>query len=138
MPWEAEHRWKVRTTRITRRGTRSLLGGGLDRALTPHWAFRGEGDYEFMHVDFGVPHYSVPAPMASAGNRAESPISRGSAWSAGVVYHIGAMAPPPAVTLVCSANPASVFPGDPVTVTAMAGDAGSEDECDLQPGREPA
>ncbi len=105
------------------------LGGGLDRALTPHWAFRAEGDYEFMHVDFGVPHYSsntsissdcdVPHTCWQPGGIANL---EGIRLVAGVVYHIGAMAPPPAVTLMCSANPASVFPGDPVTVTAMAGD----------------
>ena len=37
------------------------------------------------------------------------------------MYHIGSIAPPPPVTLACSASPASVFPGDPVTVTATAG-----------------
>jgi len=41
--------------------------------------------------------------------------------SAGIVYHIGSIAPPPPVTLACSVNPASIFPGDPVTVTATAG-----------------
>ncbi len=38
----------------------------------------------------------------------------------GVTYHFSA-APPPPVTLACSASPNSIFPGDPVTVTATAG-----------------
>ena len=42
--------------------------------------------------------------------------------SFGVTYHFAAAAvPPPPVTLACSATPESIFPGDPVTVTATAG-----------------
>jgi outer membrane protein OmpA-like peptidoglycan-associated protein len=40
--------------------------------------------------------------------------------SAGVVFHIGSFAPPVPVALACSVNPVSIFPGDPVTVTATA------------------
>jgi hypothetical protein len=102
------------------------LGGGLDRALTPHWAFRAEGDYEFMHVDFGAPHYSTIISGCSIADPCWQPGGvanlEGIRLVAGVVYHIGAMAPPPPITLACSANPAVVFPGDPVTVTAVAGD----------------
>jgi hypothetical protein len=101
-------------------------GGGLDRDLTPHWAIRGEGDYEFIHVDFGAPHYSatisgctLAAPCWQPGGIANL---QGIRAAVGLVYHIGAMAPPPPITLMCSANPTVVFPGDPVTVTAMAGD----------------
>ncbi|MGD0939591.1 MAG: OmpA family protein [Terracidiphilus sp.] len=41
--------------------------------------------------------------------------------SAGLVYHLGAATPPPPLTLSGTASPASIFPGDPVTVTATAG-----------------
>jgi len=41
--------------------------------------------------------------------------------SAGVVFHIGSLEPPPPVTLSLSASPTSVYPGEPVTVTATAG-----------------
>jgi hypothetical protein len=41
--------------------------------------------------------------------------------SAGIVFHIGSLAPPPPVTLACEATPSWVYPGDPVTVTATAG-----------------
>jgi hypothetical protein len=40
--------------------------------------------------------------------------------SAGLVFRFGVSAPAP-VTLSCSASPSSIFPGDPVTVTASAG-----------------
>ena len=40
--------------------------------------------------------------------------------STGLVLRYGGSAPPP-VTLVCAASPTSVFPGDPVTLTATAG-----------------
>ncbi len=42
--------------------------------------------------------------------------------SAGIVFHVGSITPPPPVTLACSVSPESVFPGEPVTVTATAGD----------------
>jgi hypothetical protein len=41
--------------------------------------------------------------------------------SAGVVFKVGTIAPPPPITLACSANPTSVYPGEPVTVTGTAG-----------------
>jgi outer membrane protein OmpA-like peptidoglycan-associated protein len=40
--------------------------------------------------------------------------------SAGLVFRLGVSAPVP-VTLACAASPASIFPGDPVTLTATAG-----------------
>jgi outer membrane protein OmpA-like peptidoglycan-associated protein len=40
--------------------------------------------------------------------------------SAGVVFRIGSFAPPVPVSLACSISPESIFPGDPVTVTATA------------------
>jgi hypothetical protein len=40
--------------------------------------------------------------------------------SAGVVFRIGSFAPPVPVTLACSVNSNSIFPGDPVTATATA------------------
>lgn len=41
--------------------------------------------------------------------------------SAGAVIRIGSFAPPVPVALVCAVSPESIFPGDPVTVTATAG-----------------
>ena len=88
-------------------------GGGLDYE-TPwfdhHLAIRlFQADYEYMHADFGT---------GTFGGRANVNAAR---LSAGLVIHAGNITPPPPVTLACSASPASVFPGEPVSVTATAG-----------------
>jgi hypothetical protein len=88
------------------------VGGGMDYD-TPwfnhHLAIRlFQADYEYMHADWGLVPY---------GGRANINAAR---LSAGIVLHEGSIAPPPPPTLACSANPESVFPGDPVTVTATA------------------
>jgi len=93
-------------------GPALTVGGGMDyeTPLLHHKiAIRlFQADYEYMHADFGPIIY---------GGRANINAAR---LSAGVVLHIGSIAPPPPVTLACSANPASVFPGEPVTITATA------------------
>ena len=86
------------------------VGGGMDYN-TPlfdhHLAIRVfQADYQYTHENFGV------------GQSTGFNIAR---LSAGLVYHIGTFAPPTPITLACSANPTSVFPGEPVTVTATAG-----------------
>ena len=40
--------------------------------------------------------------------------------STGIITHFGHIIPPPPVTYSCSASPASVYPGDPITVTGTA------------------
>jgi len=40
--------------------------------------------------------------------------------STGIVTHFGHIIPPPPVTYSCSVAPASVYPGDPITVTGVA------------------
>jgi len=88
-------------------------GGGLDYN-TPlfhhHLAIRVfQADYQYTHENF-----------PQVGIRGNFNIAR---LSAGFVWHIGTIAPPPPVTLACSINPTTaIFPGDPVTVTATAGD----------------
>ena len=82
-------------------------GGGLDYQ-TPlfnrHLSIRVfQADYQYTHVNY--------APLG----RGNFNMAR---LSAGVVANLGSIAPPPPPTMACSANPASVFPGDPVTVTA--------------------
>ncbi len=89
------------------------VGGGMDYE-TPwfnhHLAIRlFQADYEYMHADWGLTPY---------GGRANINAAR---LSAGIVIHAGTIAPPAPITLACSASPESVFPGDPVTVTATAG-----------------
>ena len=88
-------------------------GGGVDYE-TPWFNHRlairvFQVDYEYMHANFG--------PGVSGG-RANINAAR---LSGGLVFHVGSLAPPPPVTLACSASPTSVFPGEPVTVTATAG-----------------
>ena len=91
-------------------GPALTAGGGVDYEtglFNHHLAFRVfQVDYEYMHADFG--------PRIDGG-RANINAAR---LSTGFVYHVGSIAPPPTVTIACSANPTSVFPGDPVAVTA--------------------
>jgi hypothetical protein len=68
-----------------------------------------QADYEYMHVNWG------PGVL---GGRANLNSAR---LSAGIVLHAGSIAPPPQLTVACSASPTSVFPGDPVTATATVG-----------------
>ena len=87
-------------------------GGGMDYE-TPLFNHRlavrvFQADYEYMHEDFGPQIY---------GGRANINAAR---LSAGVVFHVGSIAPPPPPTIACSASPTSVFPGEPVTVTSTA------------------
>jgi hypothetical protein len=88
------------------------LGGGLDYN-TPwfnhHLAIRlFQADYQYTREDF-------PATQGGTGNFNMARLS------AGLVFHAGSFAPPAPVTLSCSASPSTIFPGDPVTVTATAG-----------------
>jgi len=80
-------------------------GGGLDYntpLFNHHLAIRlFQADYQFNHQD----------------NIANFNMLR---LSAGAVYRIGSFVPPVPVTLACAVNPESIFPGDPVTVTATA------------------
>jgi len=80
-------------------------GGGLDYntpLFNHHLALRlFQADYQFNHQDY-----------------ADFNMLR---LSAGVVFRIGSFVPPLPVTLSCSVTPESVFPGDPVTATATAG-----------------
>jgi len=86
-------------------------GGGMDYK-TPlfkhHLSIRVfQADYQYNHDNF-----------SPAGTRGNFNMAR---LSTGLVYSIGTIAPPPPVTLSCSANPASVFPGESVTITGTAG-----------------
>jgi outer membrane protein OmpA-like peptidoglycan-associated protein len=88
------------------------VGGGMDYA-TPLFNHRlairvFQADYSYMHADFGPGVY---------GGRANINAAR---LSGGLVFHVGSIAPPPPPTIACSATPTTVFPGDPVTVTATA------------------
>ncbi|HEU5351018.1 MAG TPA: OmpA family protein [Terracidiphilus sp.] len=94
-------------------GPAVTAGGGVDYR-TPlfnhHLSIRVfQADFQYYHVNFGPGLY---------GGRANVKAAR---LSAGIVFNVGNIAPPAPVTLACSASPTSVFPGDPVAVTATAG-----------------
>jgi OmpA family len=82
-------------------------GGGLDYhtpLFNRHLSIRVfQADYQYTHENF-------------------YPVARGNfnmaRLSAGLVANLGTIAPPPPPTMACAASPSSVFPGDPVTVTA--------------------
>jgi len=87
------------------------VGGGMDYK-TPffnhHLSIRiFQADYQYNHDNWG-PNERGNFNMARL--------------STGFVYSIGTIKPPPPITLACSASPTTIFPGDPVTVTATAGD----------------
>ena len=89
------------------------VGGGVDYE-TPFFDHRlalrvFQADYEYMHADFGP---------GAFGGRADINAAR---LSGGLVFHVSSLAPPPPVTISCSASPTSVFPGEPVALTATAG-----------------
>ena len=81
-----------------------------------------QADYEYIHTSFPAPAClngtSGGGCIYSPGGHTNMSAGR---LSAGLVFHFGAIAPPPPITIGCSASPASVFPGDPVTATATAG-----------------
>lgn len=85
------------------------VGGGIDYQtpwLDHRLAIRVfQADYQYTHENF-------------------FPVARGNfnmaRLSTGLVISFGTMAPPPSVTLACAAQPTSVFPGEPIAVTATA------------------
>ncbi len=90
-------------------GPALTAGGGLDYALGHHFGIRVfQADYQYYHVNFG-PQFPYPT-----GGRANLNAVR---LSTGLLYHLGSITPPPPVTYQCAASPASVYPGDPVTIT---------------------
>jgi hypothetical protein len=94
-------------------GVGLTAGGGMDYE-TPWFNHKlairiFQADYEYMHVNWGPGIF---------GGRANLNAAR---LSAGVVFHVGTILPPPQLTVACSANPSAIFPGDPVNVTATVG-----------------
>jgi hypothetical protein len=88
-------------------------GGGIDYNLpwfNHHLGLRiVQADYQYQHVNYG--------PQVITGGRLNS---NGVQLSAGILLKFGNIVPPPPVAYACSAAPASVFPGEPVTITGTA------------------
>lgn len=84
------------------------VGGGMDYQtpwLDHRLAIRVfQADFQYTHEN--------PYPIRTNFNMAR--------LSTGIVLSFGTMAPPPTATISCAAEPNSVFPGEPVTVTATA------------------
>lgn len=81
-------------------------GGGLDIRLTRHFSIRAV-QAEYMMTRFA----EVPTGGSSSQNDLR--------LSSGLVYGFGGR-PEPGVILACSIQPATAYPGDPLTVTATA------------------
>ncbi len=100
-------------------GVGLTAGGGMDMDL-PFWDNRFswrvfEADYRYIHADFG-PYVGVPTGGVLGGRANLNAME----LSTGIVTHFGHIIPPPPVTYSCSVAPASVYPGDPITVTGVA------------------
>jgi hypothetical protein len=100
-------------------GPTLTAGGGMDYDL-PFFNNRFslrlfEADYRWMHANYGP---AVPVPtQGTLGGRTNL---SGVDLSSGIVTHFGHIIPPPPVTYACAVSPATVFPGDPITVTGTA------------------
>ena len=94
-------------------GPSITAGGGLDYEtpwLNHHLAIRIiQADYEYMHINFSA------VPNVYPGQVVDINAAR---LSAGIVFHINEATPPTPVDIACSPSPVTVFPGDPITVTA--------------------
>ena len=94
-------------------------GGGLDYNMPFHnnlFSLRlFEADYRYIHENFGT-YVGVPTSGVLGGTTNLNAVE----LSAGIVTHIGHIAPPVPVSYSCSVSPSLVFPGDPITVTGVA------------------
>jgi hypothetical protein len=100
-------------------GVGLTVGGGMDYDL-PFLEHRFslrlfEADYRYIHTDFGPP-VSIPTCCALGGRTNMDAVE----LSTGIVAHFGHIIPPPPVTYSCAVAPATVYPGDPITVTGTA------------------
>ena len=90
-------------------------GLGIDYILPPfnnRIAIRPiQADFHYSHVDYG------PVDVAHVvGGTGDVSAYR---LSAGIVLRLGEVSQPPPVQLGCTVQPANIFPGDPVVVTAV-------------------
>ena len=88
-------------------------GGGLDLRVSHHFAIRlAQADYQWTRENFPSEQPIGPGGTVNANMLR---------LSAGLVFRAGSIAPPTPVQLSCTPSPVTVFPGDPVTITASAG-----------------
>ncbi len=108
-PYHNPYQWGVGLT----------VGGGMDYDLPfldNRFSLRlFEADYKYIHANFG-PAVNPPTGGAIGGRANLSGVE----LSTGILMHFGHVIPPPPVTYSCAVSPASVYPGDPITVTGTA------------------
>jgi outer membrane protein OmpA-like peptidoglycan-associated protein len=75
-----------------------------------------QADYRWIHTNYGPPA-TIPTGGVLGGRANLSGVE----LSTGIVAHFGHIIPPPPVTYSCAVSPATVYPGDPITVTGTAG-----------------
>jgi outer membrane protein OmpA-like peptidoglycan-associated protein len=95
----------------TKEGIGTILGGGMDLRLGQHVSFRLiEADYQWARHNF--------APLVPENqSNLRRPSFSGTRLRGGLVFNLGGGAPPEAPTAQCSAQPAEVMVGEPVTVS---------------------
>jgi hypothetical protein len=100
-------------------GVGLTAGGGLDYCTG--WMHHRlsirlfQADYEYLHADSGVSHFNSSGAWVWGDDESINAVK----LSTGVVLG-GCQGgpPPPPLALACTASPVSIYPGDPVTVTA--------------------
>jgi hypothetical protein len=98
-------------------GASVMVGGGMDYDL-PWFNHRMgirlfEADYRYIHLDYGAQNTATGV----LGGRANLDSAE---LSSGLLFHFGHIVPPPPIAYACSASPASVMPGETVTITGTA------------------
>src|SRR5260370_24317209 len=95
-------------------------GGGMDYGLPfldNKFSLRlFQADYRWIHTNYGPPA-TIPTGGVLGGRANLSGVE----LSTGIVAHFGHIIPPPPVTYSCAVSPATVYPRDPITRTAPAG-----------------
>ena len=94
----------------TKEGIGTILGGGMDLRLGQHVSLRLiEADYQWARHNF--------APLAPENqSNLRRPSFSGTRLRGGLVFNLGGGAPSEAPTAQCTAQPAEVMVGEPVTV----------------------
>ena len=95
----------------TREGVGAILGGGMDLPVNKHLTLRlFEADYQWTRQNFAD---FVPENQSDL----RRPSFSGTRLRGGLVFNLGGGPPPAAPSATCSAQPAEVMVGEPITVT---------------------
>jgi hypothetical protein len=98
------------------------VGGGLDYCtgwMRHHLSLRVfQADYEYMHADSGFSHFNSSGGWVWGDDESINAVK----LSTGVVLGGCGLPPPPPLAMACTAMPVTIFPGEPVTVTATTSD----------------